>query len=371
MIVKPHHAAFDAPLSLDCGAVLPGHTVAYETYGERNADASNAVLVFHGLIGIAHAAGRYDEADEFPGWWDGMIGPGKPLDTQHLFVVCANLLGSSGGSTGPASTNPATGRSYGLTFPEVTLADMVRAQKCLLDKLGISHPLCVIGPSTGAMLALQFAMLYPECARGVVLIAGTSALSAQSLAFNYAMRQAVINDPNYQDGDYYGKPKQPKRGLALAFSLGAIAWMTQHSLTSKFGRRVRSKAERLADPEFELEHFFHLRGRTFARIFDANAILYLTRAIDRFDPAGGGKLADALRGLCSRFLLVSYDTDWRYPTAESAVIADALREAGCGCEHIELKNPGGHASFLRHTDQLATVVTPFLESLRAEATGAK
>ena len=363
MIVKTQRETFFEPLELDCGKTLEKWKLAYETYGELNGTATNAILIFHGLVGDAHATGLHTTEDKIHGWWDGMIGSGKAFDTDHYFVICINLLGGCGGSTGPASQNPETGKPYGLDFPLVTLADMVRSQKVVLNKWGIEKLFCVVGPSTGSMLALQWVKSYPDAAEGAILIAGPARLSAQSLALNWAMREAVQSDIFYRDGDYYGKDPQPSRGAALAFALGAIGWMTPHSMQSKFGRNKLEKADPDDPfaPQFLVEGFLDKRGKDFCRFFDSNSLLYLTRSIDRFDAADGFDcLEDAFREFQAQFLVVTYDTDWRYPPHESKEIVAGLQAAGVPVQLIELSNPAGHASFLRHTDQLSEVVAPFL-----------
>ena len=366
MIVQLQRETFTEPLSLDCGKTLSKWKLAYETYGTLNEDASNAILIFHGLVGDAHAAGVYTPEDKILGWWDGMIGAGKAFDTDRFFVICINLLGGCGGSTGPASLNPDTGRPYGLDFPLVTLADMVRSQEFLLRKFGIEKLFCVVGPSTGAMLALQWVKSFPKRAAGAILIAGPARLSAQSLSLNWAMREAVKSDPYYRNGDYYGQEPKPKQGAALAFALGAIGWMTPHSMQEKFGRRKiegRNPDDPFS-PQFLVEGFLQQRGRSFCKFFDPNSLLYMTRAIDNFDAGDGSdSLAEAFRDFRSRFLVVTYDTDWRYPPHESREIVDGLKDAGIPVNLRELSNPAGHAAFLRHTDQLSEEVVPFLADL--------
>lgn len=370
MIVQLQRETFFEPLKLDCGETLEKWKLAYETYGELNEEASNAILIFHGLVGDAHAAGLNRPDDQLQGWWDGMIGPGRAFDTDRFFVICVNLLGGCGGSTGPASLNPATGEPYGLSFPPVTLGDMVRSQQVLLKRLGIEKVFCVVGPSTGSMLALQWVKDQPEMSEGAILIAGPARLSAQSLALNWAMREAVQSDEFYRNGDYYGHEPKPHRGAALAFALGAIGWMTPQSMQAKFGRNLmegRDKANPFS-PQFTVEGFLAQRGRNFCKFFDPNSLLYLTRAIDRFDAGEGFEsLADAFREFRSRFLVVTYDTDWRYPPHESREIVDGLKEAGVPVSLRELSNPAGHAAFLRHTDQLSAEVVPFLKELEGGA----
>jgi len=364
VIVQLQRETFHEPLALDCGEVLPRWKLGFETYGTLNEDASNAILIFHGLVGDAHAAGAYSAEDKILGWWDGMIGPGKAFDTERYFVICINLIGGCGGSTGTASLNPETGKPYGIHFPSVTLADMVRSQEVLLRSFGIQKLFCVVGPSTGAMLALQYMKCFPAGAEKTILIAGPARLSAQSLALNWAMREAVLSDAHYREGDYYGKEPKPTQGAALAFALGAIGWMTPHSMQAKFGRRLiegRDEDQPFA-PQFLVEGFLKKRGKDFCRVFDPNSLLYMTRAIDHFDAGEGfDSLADAFRSFESEFLVVTYDTDWRYPPHESKEIVSGLEEAAIPVQLEELSNPAGHASFLRHTGQLSEVVAPFLE----------
>lgn len=366
MIVELQKKVFEEPLELDSGRILPKWKMAYETYGSLNGDASNAILVFHGLVGNAHAAGSYTAEDRFQGWWDGMIGPGKAFDTDRFFVICGNLLGSCAGTTGPASINPESGRPWGLSFPLLTLQDMVRAQECLVRSFGIEKLACVVGPSTGSMLALQWVKTFPRMAKGAILIAGPPRLSAQSLALNWAMREAVKCDKHYHGGDYYGKEPGPSRGVGLAFSLGAIGWMTHFSMNEKFGRNRIPEAdpERPFEPQFAIEGFLEMRAKSFRHFFDANALLYMTRAIDHFDAgAGYDSLAEAFKPFAARFLVINYDHDWRYRPEETREIVEGLRLAGVPFEHFELSNPAGHAAFLRHTDQLTEYVGPFMKSL--------
>ncbi|MGE9290230.1 MAG: homoserine O-acetyltransferase MetX [Puniceicoccales bacterium] len=372
MIVELQRETFTEPLSLDCGEVLPRWKLAYETYGTLNDDASNAILIFHGLVGDAHAAGLHTPKDPLVGWWDGMIGSGKAFDTDRFFVICINLLGGCGGSTGPASLNPETGKPYGLDFPLVTLADMVRSQDLLLRKWGIEKLFCVVGPSTGSMLALQWVKSFPGRVQGAILIAGPARLSAQSLALNWAMREAVKSDPHYRNGDYYGQEPKPMQGAALAFALGAIGWMTPESMQEKFGRKMIEgrNPEDPFGPQFLVEGFLRKRGVNFCKFFDPNSLLYMTRAIDHFDAGeGADSLAEAFRDFRAKFLVVTYDTDWRYPPHESREIVDGLEKAGVSVHLRELSNPAGHAAFLRHTDQLTEEVAPFLEELVATGDG--
>jgi homoserine O-acetyltransferase len=351
------------PLKLDSGQVLDRVVLAYETYGELNADRSNAILVHHALTGDQHVASPHPITGK-PGWWNRMVGPGKPIDTSRFHVVCANVIGSCMGSTGPAS-DAADGRPYGMRFPVITIRDMVRAQVALLDALGIERLHAVIGGSMGGMQALSFAANFPDRVERVLAIATTARHSAQNIAFHEVGRQAIMADPNWQGGGYYGTGKTPDKGLAVARMAAHITYLSAAGLTEKFGRRLQDRDAKSFgfDADFQVESYLRHQGISFTDRFDANSYLYITRAMDYFDLAEehGGRLADAFGGTSARFCLVSFDTDWLYPTAASRVIVQALNAAAAPVSFVELSAPFGHDSFLLDVPALDRVVKGFLE----------
>jgi len=352
----------DQPLPLDSGQALERVTIAYETYGELNSDKSNAVLACHGLTGDQHAASPHPITGK-PGWWDRMIGPGKPIDTARFHVICANIIGGCMGSTGPASPAPG-GQPYGMRFPVLTIRDMVRAQVALLDALGIERVHGVVGGSMGGMLALSLAANFPQRVARVLAIATTARHSAQNIAFHEVGRQAIMADPNWQDGAYYGSGKTPDKGLAVARMAAHITYLSEAGLTDKFGRRLQNRDARSFgfDADFQIESYLRHQGISFTERFDANSYLYITRAMDYFDLAEehGGRLADAFAETRARFCLVSFDTDWLYPTAESRAIVHALNAVAAPVSFVELKAPYGHDSFLLDVPALDRVIGGFL-----------
>jgi homoserine O-acetyltransferase len=364
-IVERKYATWMEPLPLDSGLSLAPVTLAYETYGTLNPARDNAILLLHALSGDAHAAGRHSPADRKPGWWDAMVGPGRAFDTDRYFVICSNVIGGCQGSTGPSSTNPATGRPYGASFPVITIADMVRAQTRLLDYLGIGRLLAVAGGSMGGFQALEWATAYPERVRGAVLL-GTSARSApQTVAWNAIGRRAIMSDPNWRGGEYYGGPP-PADGLAVARMIGHVTYVSDVALERKFGRAFQSRPEpgfTLA-PEFAIESYLEYQGKSFNDRFDANSYLYITKAMDYWDlPARYGSLEAALARSKASFLLLSFTTDWLYPTAESCAIAEAARRAGRPARHIEIASDAGHDAFLVDPEPQAPIIGEFLAGL--------
>ncbi|MEH3122852.1 MAG: homoserine O-acetyltransferase [Sphingomonas phyllosphaerae] len=354
------------PLRLDGGALLAPVEIAYETYGTLAADGGNAMLVCHALTGDQHLASAHPRTGK-PGWWQRMVGPGKPIDTDRYFVICTNVLGSCMGSTGPASTDPSTGRPYAMTFPVITIRDMVRAQALLLDHLGVARLMAVVGGSMGGMQALSWAATFPERVGKCVVIASTARHSAQNIAFHEVGRQAVMADPNWRGGDYYdGDP--PAAGLAVARMAAHITYLSEAGLTEKFGRRLQARAQKSFgfDADFQVESYLRHQGLAFTDRFDANSYLYITRALDYFDLAEehGGLLANAFRGTATRFCLVSFDTDWLYPTAESRSIVHALMAAGAPASFVELSSPFGHDAFLLDSPELDRVIHGFLSAGR-------
>jgi homoserine O-acetyltransferase len=362
MIVEANTVKFDS-ITLDSGATLAPVEVAYETYGELNAAKSNAILVLHAFSGDAHAAGISHESGK-PGWWDNMIGPGKGFDTNKYFVICSNVLGGCRGTTGPGSINPATGCPYAMSFPVITIGDMVRLQKMLIDWFGIPRLLSVSGGSMGGMQALEWAVSYSDRVVSSIPIATTTRHSAQQIAFNEVGRQAIMADPDWNEGNYYGK-QPPGRGLSVARMVGHITYMSDESMREKFGRRLRGK-ENFGfgfDVDFEVESYLRYRGSQFVNRFDANSYLFITKAMDYFDlTAGRASLAAALEPARARFLIISFSSDWLYPSYQSQETVRALRARNCDVAYVELNSNYGHDSFLVDVAEQADMVRGFLTS---------
>jgi homoserine O-acetyltransferase len=362
VIVEANTVRFDS-LPLDCGAELRPVEVAYETYGTLNAARSNAILVLHAFSGDAHAAGISHETGK-PGWWDNMIGPGKGFDTDRYFVICTNVLGGCRGTTGPASVNPETGCPYGMSFPVITVSDMVRLQKMLIDSFGIRRLLAVSGGSMGGMQALQWAVDYPDRVVAAIPIAATARHSAQQIAFNEVGRQAIMADPDWNEGNYYGK-QPPARGLAVARMVGHITYMSDESMREKFGRRLRDR-ENFGfgfDVDFEVESYLRYRGSQFVNRFDANSYLYITKAMDYFDlTSGRGSIAAAIEPARARFLVISFSSDWLYPSYQSQEMVRALRAHNRDVAYVELQSNYGHDSFLVDVAEQSALVAGFLSS---------
>jgi homoserine O-acetyltransferase len=348
-IVAPQIAHFNEPLTLKSGQVLPQFNLMYETYGELNADKSNAVLICHALSGHHHVAGKHHEDDKNPGWWDNLIGPGKPLDTNKFFVIGLNNLGGCHGSSGPLSTNPDTDRPWGATFPIVTVEDWVNSQARLADFLGIKQLAAVLGGSLGGMQALQWAIAYPERMRHALVIASAPNLTAQNIAFNEVARQAIITDPEFYEGDYFNHGVVPRRGLRIARMLGHITYLSDDAMGAKFGRKLRDGNIKYGfDVEFEMESYLRYQGDKFAGEFDANTYLRMTRALDYFDPAfeHGGDLSAALSKVTADFLVVSFTSDWRFSPARSREIVKALLDNELSVSYAEVTAAHGHDAFL-------------------------
>ncbi|MBU4174173.1 MAG: homoserine O-acetyltransferase [Actinobacteria bacterium] len=364
-IVETRYFTFASPpneLILDCGERFGPITVAYETYGVLDEDRSNAILVLHAFSGDAHAAG-WHEGESKPGWWDDMIGPGKAFDTDRYFVICSNVLGGCKGTTGPSSPNPATGKPYGIDFPPVTIPDMVRVQSRLLDYLGIDRLLTVTGGSMGGQQVLEWLVSYPRRVRSAIVIATAARHSPQQIAFNEVGRQAILADPDWQNGQYYGG-EPPARGLSVARMVGHITYMSDKSMAEKFGRRTGGNGK--AHPfgtGFEVEDYLHYKGLSFVDRFDANSYLYITRAIDDYDAARDGSLADAFRGLKARILVLSFKSDWLYPSYQSLEIVRACKIAGVDVTYCEINSTYGHDAFLLEVDEETTLVTHFLRKV--------
>lgn len=359
------HVTLPGPLRLDGGALLSPVEIAYETYGTLNADRSNAILICHALTGDQHVASRHPVTGK-PGWWERMVGPGKPVDLARHFIICSNVLGSCMGSSGPATVNPATGAPWGMSFPVITIRDMVRAQAMLLDHLGIETLAAVVGGSMGGMQTLSWPATFPDRVRAVVIIASTARHTAQNIAFHEVGRQAVMADPKWRGGAYYEEADPPSAGLAVARMAAHITYLSEAGLTAKFGRRLQARDAKSFgfDADFQIESYLRHQGISFVDRFDANSYLYITRAMDYFDLAEehGGHLANAFRATKARFCLVSFDTDWLYPTAESRAIVHALNAAGAPVSFVELSSPFGHDAFLLEAPELNRVVDGFLRA---------
>jgi len=350
-------------LTLVSGQSLSPVTLAFETYGTLNADATNAILILHALSGTAHAAGVHSAGDEYPGWWDAYIGPGKAFDTGRYFVICSNVIGGCNGSTGPSSINTETGREYALDFPVVTVQDMVNAQRHLIDHLGITRLLAVAGGSMGGMQALQWAISYPDRVEAVIAIATAGSLSAQGIAFNEVGRQAIFRDPNFNNGNYY-RDEPPSSGLSLARMIAHITYLSEKIMHEKFGRRLQ-KSELFSfkfDREFMVENYLHAKGLKFVERFDANSYLYITKAIDYFDLKSehGGKLTAAFENVQADFLVIGFSTDWLYPSANSREIVNALRVAGKNVAYTEVETDKGHDAFLLPDERMEKDIANFL-----------
>ncbi len=353
------------PLRLDAGVELRGLQVAYQTYGEPNADRSNAILVCHALTGDQHVA-NVNPVTGKPGWWETMVGPGKPIDTERFFVICANVLGGCMGTTGPSSTNPDTGRAYGLEMPVVTIRDMVNAQAMLLDHLGIERLFCVAGGSMGGMQVLQWAASYPERVFCALPIATAARHSAQNIAFGEVGRQAVMADPDWRGGDYLNQGVAPHRGLSVARMAAHITYMSDQALHRKFGRRLQNRVLPTFgfDADFQVESYLRHQGESFVQRFDANSYLYVTRAMDYFDLAADydGVLANAFRSSKTRFCVVSFTSDWLFTTQDSRAIVHALNASGASVSYAEIESDKGHDAFLLEEPELFDISRGFLDS---------
>jgi homoserine O-acetyltransferase len=363
--VEPQHHVFGSPenpMILDSGRTLGPVEQVYETYGQPNTDRSNAILICHALSGDAHAAGIHNPHDKRLGWWDTMIGPGKAFDTERYWVICSNVIGGCKGSTGPNSVNPALGKPYGSDFPLITIGDMVTAQKQLIDHLGIKRLLCAVGGSMGGFQALEWALRYPRHVHSVICIAAGAQLSTQGIAFNAVGRHAITTDPDWQNGHYYGTAG-PVRGLASARLVAHITYLSEISLNDKFGRRLQS-ADRLSYDirnEFAVESYLNHQGTRFTERFDANSYIYITKAMDYFDIARSyGPLKAAFAEVQARFLVISYTSDWLFPTTQSKELVRALIANDRHVSFIEIDSPHGHDAFLIETERLTKIVTAFL-----------
>jgi homoserine O-acetyltransferase/O-succinyltransferase len=372
-VVETQYFTFAAPpneMQLESGEKLGPITLAYETYGRPNSDRSNAILVVHALSGDAHAAG-FHVGEKNPGWWDAMIGPGKALDTDKYFVISSNTIGGCRGSTGPSSPNPETGKPYGSDFPIVSIKDMVEAQRHLLGHLGISRLLSVVGGSMGGMQVLQWMVSYPEKIRSAIPISTALKHTPQQIAFNEVGRQAIMADPNWRGGNYYGE-SPPAKGLAVARMVGHITYMSETSMTEKFGRRLKeSKRPVKFSPDFEVEGYLESRGETFVKRFDANSYLYITKAMDYFDAVGTRAPSEIFKGLKAKVLVVAFKSDWLYPAHQSQEIVKACKWAGVDATYCEVHSTYGHDAFLLETEEETKLIKHFLTSTLNHRDGAQ
>lgn len=360
--------AEDEPMRLDSGEVLGPITLAYETYGRLNEDRSNAILILHALSGDAHAAGYHSLENPNPGWWDDCIGPGKAFDTDKYFVICSNVIGGCQGSTGPSSINPRTGKPYGLSFPVITIGDMVRAQRHLIDHLGIEQLLAVVGGSMGGMQALQWTVSYPDRVRAAVALATTARHSPMLIALGEVGRQAIYADPHWNRGDYYDGPR-PDTGLALARMIGHITYLSEASMHKKFGRRLeREHFGYDFNTDFAVESYLRYKGSRFTERFDANSYLYITKAMDYFDLGNGhGNLAAAFANSANvTYLVVSFTSDWLYPAYHSKEIVSALTTVGADVTYCNLESTWGHDAFLLEVETMTGLISDFLARVTSE-----
>lgn len=365
-IVTPRHADFDSPLTLRSGGVLPAYRLVYETYGTLNSERSNAVLICHALSGSHHVAGVYADSPRSTGWWDNLVGPGKPLDTNKFFVIGVNNLGGCHGSTGPSSLNPETGKPRGSAFPFVTVEDWVETQARLADRLGIERFAAIVGGSLGGMQALQWTLAHPDRVRHAAVIAAAPKLSAQNIAFNEVARQAIMSDPEFHGGDFYAHGVVPATGLKLARMVGHITYLSDDAMGAKFGRKLRhGTAQYHWDVEFEIESYLRYQGDKFAAHFDANTYLLATKALDYFDPAFefGGDLVAALARARADFLVASFTTDWRFSPERSRELLFALMHNGRSVSYAEIDCPAGHDSFLLDDPQYHAVMRAWFDRI--------
>ena len=375
-IATPQSMLFEAPLALQSGASIGGYRLAYETYGELNAARSNAVLICHALNASHHVAGVYEGQDKSEGWWDNMVGPGKPVDTDRFFVIGVNNLGSCFGSTGPKDVNPATGQAWGAGFPVVTVEDWVAAQARLLDALGIRRLAAVMGGSLGGMQALSWTLQFPDRVRHAVVVASAPNLTAENIAFNEVARRAIVTDPDFHGGDFYQHGVLPRRGLRIARMIGHITYLSDDVMNEKFGRQLREAVAGHAsgyrfstqDIEFQIESYLRHQGEKFAGYFDANTYLLITRALDYFDPARtfDGSLTQAMARAQAGFLLVSFTTDWRFAPARSREIVKALLENRRAVSYAEIDAPHGHDAFLLDDPRYLGVVRSYFQNIATE-----
>lgn len=370
-IVTPQKWSFDSPLTLQNGCILPRFELMIETYGTLNADKSNAVLICHALSGNHHVAGYHSKNDKHPGWWDNMIGSGKPVDTNRFFVVGLNNLGGCHGSTGPLSINPDTGKAYGADFPMVTVKDWVESQSMLADRFGIDKWAAVMGGSLGGMQALQWAIDKPQRLRHALIIASAPRLSTQNIAFNDVARQAILTDPDFCQGQYAQQQKIPRRGLRIARMMGHITYLAEDGLGKKFGRQMRQPNYQYDyNVEFEVESYLRYQGDKFAEVFDANSYLLMTKALDYFDPARDydGNLVAAVSAIQAKILIASFSSDWRFSPRRSQELLDALVAANKPVQYIALKSAHGHDAFLMEDADYQAAIRIYFNNIATELT---
>ena len=366
-IVTPRDFIIEEGLKLQCGQLLAPITLRYEVYGTLSNAADNAILLEHALSGDAHVAGYHSMTDEKPGWWESMVGPGKTFDTNKYFIVCSNIIGGCSGSTGPSSINPKTGKRYGMDFPLVTIADMVHAQKKLMDHLKIKKWLCVAGGSMGGMQVLRWALLYPDCLVSAIPIATSSRISPQSIAFNWVGREAIMSDPAWNNGDY---DEQPDKGLAIARMLAHITYLSEESMRRKFGRKLQFSKDYSFDfdKDFSVESYLEHQGMRFVERFDANSYLYITRAIDYFDVTDktGGDMAKGLEKMKCKCLVVSFTSDWLFPPEQSREMVRGMLKNGLDVSYCNIESSYGHDAFLLEDNTLGRLVSNFLSNLEPD-----
>lgn len=362
-IVETEYYDIPEPIELDSGEILEGVTVAYETYGELNKEKTNAILICHALTGDAHAAG-WHEGDKKAGWWEIVIGPGKALDSEKYFIICSNVLGGCKGTTGPSSINPKTGKQYGLDFPVITIGDMVKVQKKLIDSFGIDQLAAIIGGSMGGMQVLDWMVRYPKMMKKAIPIATTAMSSPQQIAFNEVGRQAIFSDPNWNDGNYYDTGKIPENGLSLARMIAHITYLSDESMDIKFGRDLQDKDEISYDfsIDFQVESYLKHQGETFVKRFDANSYLFITKAVDLFDLSVNDSLIEGFKDIESKIEVISVDSDWLYPTEQSTELVTALNANDLEVSFSEIKSNYGHDAFLLEKGQLNHILSKFLSN---------
>ena len=362
-IVQTKFYTIEEKIQFESGVEFGPITVAYETYGTLNENEDNAILVIHALTGDAHAAGYHSENDKKPGWWDDLIGPGKAFDTNKYFVICSNILGGCSGTTGPSAINPQTNRPYGTSFPVFTIEDTVKVMKKLLDFLKIKSLYSVAGGSMGGMQAIQFVISYPDFVKSAILIATTARLSPQAIAFNAVGRNSIISDPNWNNGNYYDKEQKPDRGLSNARMIGHITYLCEEAMYNKFGRRLQNKNhyDFNFDIDFQVESYLQHQGQIFVDRFDANSYLYITKAVDYFDPCDKyGSLTNAFKNSNAKFLVMSFDSDELCPSCQSKEIVNALMKLGKDVSYCEIKSPCGHDAFLLEYELQSKIIKSFL-----------
>lgn len=362
-IVKTEYYTINEKIKFESGVEFGPITVAYETYGQLNDTKDNAILVVHALTGDAHAAGYHTESDKKPGWWDTLIGPNKAFDTNKYFVICTNILGGCSGTTGPSSINPETNEPYGLSFPVFTIEDTVIVQKKLLDYLGVKSLYTVAGGSMGGMQAMQFVMSYPDMVKSSILIATTSRLSPQAIAFNAVGRNSIISDPAWNNGNYYNSEVKPDRGLSNARMIGHITYLCEEAMYNKFGRKLQDKNhyDFNFDIDFQVESYLQHQGQIFVDRFDANSYLYITKAVDYFDPAEKyGSLQKAFEKSNAKYLVISFDSDWLFPSVQSKEIVNTLMQLGKDVSYCEIQSPCGHDAFLLEYEVQSKIIKSFL-----------